>query len=215
MVDYNRVVVSGTLGGGADIWSCGFNFAPDIGPMVIAPEDLTAWAEAIATSITTLFPAALSNGLSSDGMVTLISCYYYADHTGPATSVGVADSTRTGSGSTTLPLSTACVASLRTALSGRRYRGRIFWPAVGWEVDPDGTFDATIWGPFTEDVAEFMGQIADAAPLATDLRPVVLSVAGGFVTPVTSITADNGPDTQRRRDDDVADATQSSPYPPA
>lgn len=213
MPDYNRVVISGTLGEGSEIWSCGVNFAPDSGPTVQSPTDLGQWAAAIVAGPVTNLPAALGNGLSSSGEITEVSTYFYADIGTPAISVGTAGASKAGSGTGALPLSTACVATLLTALSGRRYRGRLYWPAIGWQVDPDGSFDGTIWTPFAEDVAEFLEGVATAAPGATDLRPVVVSVAGGFVTPVTSIRADDLPDTQRRRDESLTPTYQVSPYP--
>lgn len=213
MPGYNRVVISGTLGDGAEIWSVGVNFFPDDGPLVQDPSDLGQWAAAIVAGPVAAMPAALTNGLSSSGRVTEVSCYFYADIGDPAISVGTATANKVGTGSGTMPLSTACVATLLTALAGRRYRGRLYWPAVGWECDPDGSFDSTLWEPFSEDVSEFLEGLATSAPGATDLRPAVVSQAGGFITPVISVRSDDSPDTQRRRDEGLVPNVEVSPYP--
>lgn len=214
MVAYNRVVFEGLVGSGGEIWSCGVNFGPQTGDLVLLPQDLNVWAAAIVAGPIFNLPAGLSNGLSSGGRFTGVKTYYYADHTGPATAVGEALATKVGTGNLNLPLSTCCVATLRTPLSGRRNRGRIYWPALGYDILGAGTFDPDTWSDFAFDMAEFLEGVAQAAQPLALLQPVVLSKVAGTVTDVTSVVADNAPDSQRRRDEGLNVIYSNAPYPP-
>lgn len=196
---YNRLVVSGTLGGGADIFSVGFNYTPDLGAPVITPTDLNLWAAACATYFAGATLPNLKAGLSTSGTIREFRTYYHASDTGPATTVGTASASIAGTGTANQPLPTSFVLSLRTALAGRRARGRAYWPALSVVVQAAGTFSSGFMSAAPTEARNMIVAFGDAAS-ATDLRPVVVSKVGaGQVTPVTQVAIGNVPDTQRRR----------------
>lgn len=105
-----------------------------------------------------------------------------------------------------LPPDVALVVSLRTALANRRGRGRFYLPALAAaSLATDGKVAAasittlmaalgTAWGPYT-----------------TALDTVVIySRVGRFTTPVTSFNIGNIFDTQRRRDNKIAETRTST-----
>lgn len=215
MPAYNRVVLSGTLASGAEEFSVGMNFAPDLGAGISSPAELNSWAIAIANDLGTATADSIDRGLSLTGSVTQVSTYWYPDVGAPATAVGTASALYSGSVAAIHPLQTSVVVSLRTAFAGRRYRGRFYWPALGWTVGATGKFTGTPVSAAADDFAEMLEFIAGADGTSVELRPVVVSKAGGFVTPVTSVSVGDVPDTQRRRRDGLTEIYVNSPYPPA
>jgi hypothetical protein len=103
-----------------------------------------------------------------------------------------------GTGVQNNPPYVAAVMSLHTSGFGRRRRGRIYLPANGISCD-----SATgLMGTLVQDHVDHMRTVIAAwgdtgAPFAA--TPVVVSQTGGFSTPITSISLDNKPDTQRGR----------------
>lgn len=101
-----------------------------------------------------------------------------------------------------LPLSTSLCITLRTALAGRRYRGRTY--LTGFAEGSNSATGTCVAGS-AENARSFIEDIhGDIALGAASLSPgdglVVASFTGGFATPVTSIVVrDLVWDTQRRR----------------
>lgn len=212
MPGFNRVVLSGGLASGQEEWSTGVAFS-DAGSGVTGAADLATWADTIADNLGTFIGSSLDNGVSAQGTISEVSCYWYADTVGPALNVGSAVATYAGSTPATHALQTSVVMSLRTGLSGRRYRGRAYWPALGWTINTAGRFAGTEPSVAASEFVDLLGAIADAAPGASALVPVVVSRAGGFLTPVSSVAVGNVPDTQRRRRDSLPELYVTSPYP--
>jgi len=103
-----------------------------------------------------------------------------------------------------LPNNAALVMSLRTALRGRSFRGRLYMGGIA-ESQASGN---NVIASFRDNAVIEWSEIIlfVTAPLSPDLQLVVLSYfSGGAVrgtpvaTPVTSITADTRIDTMRRR----------------
>lgn len=127
-----------------------------------------------------------------------MSAYYYGDTSGVATVVShVPVTTLVGAGSAgvELPLQCAIVVSLRTALNGRRYRGRFYVPMTSQSLtnhqlpSAETTAIASAW-------QSVLNTLKDAVPT---LEPVVVSFTGSVATPVTSLIVDSRVDIQRRR----------------
>lgn len=103
-----------------------------------------------------------------------------------------------------VPWDVAVTITLRTAVGGRSGRGRIYlgpltqaWTA-GSAVNPPQVAGAAadiLANAYVDLVARLQ-----ATAGATGLTPGVLSIKDGICRPVTSITIDKRPDTQRRRD---------------
>jgi hypothetical protein len=111
-----------------------------------------------------------------------------------------------GTKTTAIPSECAAVLTLLTAKRGRRYRGRIYLPAVDQgSINVDGTIVATA----TAGIVQQWNGLATAAA-AAQWTPVVASYGHGtlhgqptqwtpFATPVTLVRMDSVMDVQRRR----------------
>lgn len=92
----------------------------------------------------------------------------------------------------------ALICKKRTALVGRRYRGRMYLPAsylVGTQVGPSGVIDTTALAAIQTRMTNWL------ADMASSLQPVVLfhTTAPFTATPVTSLVLETVIGTQRRR----------------
>lgn len=206
MPGYNRVVLSGTLASGAEIWSCGINFGAPGSTLIQTAGDLGTWAAALGPVMTTTLGGTLGSALSSQGRLTLISTYYYPTTTANAAAVGSFVTSTSGSSTAALPLQTAVVASLRTPFAGRSNRGRFYWPLLGIPVGITGRLSGANTSALATAVATMLNSIAGAAPASSVLEPAVVSAVQDTVTSVTSVDVGDVPDTQRRRSQGLVDA---------
>lgn len=208
---YNRLVISGTVGNGADIWSTGINFSALLGPLVISQADLGLWAEQAATELEgTALGTNLSAGLSANGSITEVRTYYYASNTGPSTFVATSPVTKIGSGTANNPLPTSMVLSLKTPFAGRSFRGRMYWPALSTVVQTGGTFSTSFMSSIATEAANLLNAMSGAAAGTYDLVPAIVSKTRDLVTPVTQVSVGNVPDTQRRRRDALVESYASA-----
>lgn len=214
MPRYLRFTISGTLASGTEEWSttCHFQDPNQIAPS--EPQDLQGWADNCATDIGLLVTSQLKNGLSITGAIRRIDTYEYEDIGEPASLQGGAVLNYAGSATAVNPLPTSMVGSLRTGLPGRRYRGRMYWPAVGLQLTVGGRFSTSDATGAPPDFAEMLEGISTRWPATGAPVPVVVSKVGGVVTPVTSIQVGDVPDTQRRRRDALVETYSTSAYPP-
>lgn len=210
---YNRLVLSGTLAGGDEIWSTGCNFTSELGPLVISPGDLANWAEGAAVFLEAGLATPLNNGVSANGTINEVRAYFYPTNDGPAQFVGIAPCDYIGSGTANHPLPTAMVFSTMTAIAGRSFRGRMYWPCLSNTINSSGRLASSTTTTIASDVVAMLEGLADAPAIATDLRPAVVSKTRDLVTPVTSIRVGDVPDTQRRRRDALVEAYTTSPWP--
>lgn len=148
----------------------------------------------------------LQNMLTADQAVDTGTLYEYAVDDGPATGVGQRSlSGITGNAANCRgPLQTCIVASLRTAQSGRSYRGRQYFPGHVLTI-VQGT--ALISPTDTNNVASLaatMGnEVSTAVASSLSINTAywgVYSRTQHVITPITQVTADNRLDTQRRRE---------------
>lgn len=207
-----RAVLSGGLASNAERWSVGAWFTD---PNQIAPplaSEVQAWATAIAAAIPTAVAGTLRNALTTSGTIDTVNTYWYPGLDGPAGISGAANLTFAGLGTAIHPLPTSMVASLRTGRAGRRYRGRSYWPALGLTVDASGKFTSTDTTAVPQRFKDLFLAIEDAWPATGAIELVVASKVANEVTPVTSISVGNVPDTQRRRRDGLIEAYTSVTY---
>lgn len=209
MVARNKIVIGGTLGS-TDVarWSVGINYgAGPGGDLVTTAADLRAWAVDLGGSIALgayLGPRMLSN-LTAEGTVRDVTCYYYDASSPTAVAVGQATTVKVGTGSVRMPAQVSAVASLRTGLSGRSYRGRFYWPAIGETMADTLSFVAGAAPALCEEFRDFIVDIGATGPNGT-LIPVVHSATLDLLTAVSEVAVGSIPDTQRRRRDNLVEA---------
>lgn len=206
-----RMVLTGALPGG-EIWSTGF-WMIDTG--VSSNGEASAQAEVITFTL---------NSSDASGAMRIVAanlwnnqvkwlktlCYHYVAGGTSADFSGewVLPTPRVGGLTNGLPNQCAAVLSLRTDLSGRRNRGRMYLPAQGAALQVDGQLQDTV-----------AAAVADGWALAfTDINAsdagkiVVMSAVGSTATQVSLVRMDSRLDVQRSRAnkqsvDSVANAT--------
>jgi hypothetical protein len=192
---YSKNVLSGTLPGG-EIFATAFWCNE-------APSDDTA-TQAQADNFAGEFNTAVADTgspvsfLSSQGQYTDLTVYSYLDDTGKATYSAVSPITGgSGTGNPTMPNQVAIVATLLTGLTGRRRRGRMYFPCLSTTLT-NGQASA-LPNPFATWLANYF--TACNSHLGSAASIVVLSQVGGDSRHVTAISVDTRLDIQRRRAD--------------
>lgn len=205
MPAFNRVVLSGTLASGAEIWSVGINFHAPASTPISTPGDLTTWASNIDTVMDTSLAGALGTGLSTTGRLTAVTTYFYAATDAPASAVGSFATSTSGIGTARNPLQTSVVCSLRTPFAGRSYRGRFYWPLLGQTIETTGRLSGASTSALATAAANMLTGMINAAPASSVLEVGVVSRALDAVTTVTAVDVGDVPDTQRRRSQGLVD----------
>lgn len=193
-----RVVFSGILPGG-EIWNTGFWMvgsapADEAAANILAQELYVAFiSDSSSTAFATLATAGWSNGVNVDK----VTVYSYPSGGGSSAVVGAhTESPTIGSGGPTSPDQVCYVLTLRTGLSGRQNRGRMYLPANRLSLDSEGLVSSgdqsSIVGAFGAGMTAW--NLTAGAP-----EIVVLSQTAGAANLVTSVDADRRPDIQRRR----------------
>lgn len=201
MPRYHRVYIDGTLAGGAERWSVGLGFTSSAS-VTPTPAGLTAWADAIMTSLAggSGWAGNLKSLLSTQGSITGVRVYSYADVGAPADVQGASTLVALpGSGTPTMPPQCSLVASLLTGNPGKSFRGRIYWPHCGGALAAGGK-SGLAGQTLTTNMGAWLGSLG--ALNTGDVGEVaVVSQALGAVTPVTTVSVGDVVDTQRRRRD--------------
>lgn len=118
-----------------------------------------------------------------------------------------------GTGSGNLPVQTSCVVSLRTGVSGRTGRGRNYLPFNGTALTTGHQFSTT---PITNAAIAYqtwlqaINAYSSVPSNVSSIVPCVASHVTGNLSPITQVTVDSDPDTQRRRSDKILAASQVS-----
>jgi len=206
MAERLKLVIGGTIGGGIEEWSTGVHFTPPTGD--VDSPTLSAWANQVKQDFAFVGSYFNIKNLFSTGVaITTVSAYHYPE-TGPADFVGTSSaSAAPGTGAAVLPPQIAVVATLRTALAGRRNRGRMYLPAMGGEFGISGgqSYRFTGAGDVADEVAEWLLAMAAAWPGPEAIQPVVYSAVGQTLTPVSEVSVGDVFDTQRRRRDELVE----------
>ena len=202
-----KVVVSGHNAGNAErwafsLWFNGYGPWPDEDAFDPAGMDLTTnWP---------LFISSLCIANQPDFAVTSYDAYYYQGGVAVTHQQETVNHVGTGTGDG-MPLQIACVMTLRTALSTRRGRGRIYLPFTDSnQMGANHIFASSN----VNNCVDYLALYLSALQLTGDYTPVVVSQTGGTSNVITSVDADLVPDTQRRRANRLTSARHSSPVSP-
>lgn len=206
MTEY-RVILSGTSPAPGEVWSCGMSLQ-GVAP-AMTQDQITAWATNIATAVNAYTSAnPLVSLLSSSGSMTTVRCEVRDPATEDLVRAGEAAIPTGLSGSATpnKVLQASVVISLRTAVPGRSYRGRVYWPA--WVYTPTGELlfsTGTLPGYLTAyaDLVELVNAQAIVVDPSFAVILVVRSRLLHVSTPVTALAVGTVPDIQRRRRDAI------------
>lgn len=203
MVGRAKVVIDGTLGGGTEQWSCGFNFGDGETALPFSLDACQAWADAIRTRIQALpTTSTLRQWMSSSGAIRGVQIYRYL---GGNVSEFVVESNLTtpliGAGTGTNPWSSARVVTLRTARAGRSFRGRFYWPDLSTTTNGFGRLSNNVAA--LDQVRDFLQGIRDDAPDNSGATLVVYSQTRDELTPVSRLELGDVMDSQRRRRQDL------------
>lgn len=151
-------------------------------------------------------PSTLSNLqklLSPDQRFDELALYEYAVSPGPATGIGKVSPNAPGSTGITHPLQVAAVATMRSALSGPSYTGKMYLPAhTMTSVSTSARFTQAQTDQLASTAAAYIGDVQEGIQQSlaiSSLGPVVYSPKKGIATPLITLEVDNRPDIQRRR----------------
>lgn len=111
-----------------------------------------------------------------------------------------------GGGPLLLPPEVACVVSLRTAVTSRSTRGRVFLPLQGMSLDGvNGIFEVASASTVATAVQAFLQSVKGhtfleaGGSLEYSLIPTVVSTTHQSTQDITSLRVDTKPDVQRKR----------------
>lgn len=169
----------------------------------ITVDELKAITDGFATEFTGTAKTDLLAMLPADQAYDLVSGYFYATTPNdPATLVSHTALTGwTGTTSNTLPLQTAMCVTTHSNYAGASNRGRMYLPATGLNMDVH-KFITTNVDQAVVAVKGLLEQGSLTIKLhspVTAAQAIVFSPKKGTGQAITSVSADNKPDTQRRR----------------
>lgn len=133
--------------------------------------------------------------LSADLTVSQITVRYLGDAAGPETTLFITPAQAGGVGAGSEPSNVALCVSLRSALAGRRFRGRKYFSGIPVGAVTDNSISPTTADPI---VNAINGLITDLATAGFPLQ--IVSFTGLTSVPVvTALVVDYFVDSQRRR----------------
>jgi hypothetical protein len=191
-------VISGTMPTG-EIFQTAFWIGGAAAPSISDASEQSFAANTQMQAVFTAMKAIMGSGT----VITALDGYGYTGG-GGATSHGHAPLNIPGTSATPHPNQCALVVTLRTAVSSRNARGRMYFPATGIQMPAGG-------GPAaTGSQNALVDAVAALATWAGGTNPmVVVSQTLTATHPVTSVSADNIVDTQRRRRNKLIGTTYS------
>jgi hypothetical protein len=199
-----KIVLRGTQAGD-QTWSTAF-WATVASGSAITGTNIGPLAVAIEAGPLNTFATFCKNHIwSSITTYEGATVYYYPDGSIHAEYVGIADATSiAGSETPYQPALLSMVQSLRTPLSGRSYRGRMYVPASGVGVNSTAQWPDDIIGDMATATAAMLSTFNTADYSAHGLAgqgACIASFTTGGVVPITTVEVDSKPDTQHRRQD--------------
>lgn len=191
-----KLVLEGSLGQG-EVFATGF-WVPSIPDVGVA--GLQADVDSLRTFMQTGASgplATLATLIDSGARYNGIRAYAYnaGDTAARAQVFSAFTSLFGGSGTGSLPLQSAIVATLRTGRIGRQYRGRMYLPCTAQPLTAHQLGSTTI----TALLGALKATFNNAATYSSMGSPRVVSFTGGHTAAVTQITMDSKIDIQRRR----------------
>jgi len=188
-----RVVISGTSPAG-ESFAWGFWLNAGQGSLVATQ----ATATAISTAFSANAAAQLRGLILATSSYTLVTVYSYETAAPAATYVAEAPiSPGTGTGTDpAMPLQVAWAVTIRTAIAGRQYRGRLYLPVSSMLLTAHQVTQSQTSAVMNA-VRGFLAAVNGSATVVGSV--CVVSVVGGVATQATAITVDSRLDIQRRR----------------
>lgn len=209
-----HVVVQGHLTG-QEVFEWGFWFGAVADTLADQQTFANTWRDLFQEDVLdTLTPL-----ITTDCGYDSIRVYGYLHPTGPAdfvTDSPITGGVGTGVGAG-MPLQVAGCVTLRTALAGRRHRGRLYLPINNAGVLASHQTDSSHVDGITDDLATWFNHMnAGQVSGGGEGGVCVISQVAGVATPVTLLTMDTKLDVQRRRAaSQIATATGSATVTPA
>lgn len=204
-IAHNVIRFQGSLPGG-EKWSITPRFASDVGPLYRTYEELVAWGESIRQlNDGAVFGSNIWNAMSRAVALDTIRLEYRDENDDLETVAEISTQGLSQSGAVAnKPFQTSIVTSLITGRPGRSYRGRLYWPALGIELDSSSLrvpLNALTY--LNQDVQGFLSAVQEAQPTVRAVRLAVVSNTLSVATAVTQIQMGDVLDTQRRRRDSL------------
>lgn len=214
-MSYFRVSILGTLPTG-EVWSVNPVFDPtsEVG-WLISQANIDAAATLIANRT---IPTTLRSIMSAASARTGARVEVRNDATDALEYISVqgSSSATAGTGTTTLPLQSALVASIRTSTPGGSGRGRLYWPALGAVLNVSGRLATPTPAAFLADMKTYLAGIEadlEAQFIAVPFNLAVRSKTTHSTPHATRIQVGDVIDTQRRRRDAQAESYSTVNYP--
>lgn len=213
-----RIVIHGTMSG-SQTWSTGFFIALGAATATPTPAQCATIAGAADSAAQTWWNT-LKGYQAPYCSYVGVRAYGYAAGSSTSSSTGesAASSPVAGVGTHPNVPYVSLVVSLRTAVSSRSTRGRMYVPLTdGTYYDGDGQATTSATSQFNSATRTMLNAVLTAAVAAfpsASSEIVVASFTDSKVTPVTQLRVDSLPDVQHRRVDKVgATSVNILPYP--
>lgn len=217
-MSYIRVRLIGSLPGG-EVWSVNpaFNETTNV-----ADWDQTAGQSAADAIGAVTIPTALNDLRSGNAVGVTVRVERRSD---AHELLGAAESAWTAGKATSvtprMPPQIAVVLSLRSTIPGSRGRGRLYWPALGGQVDsttlrmsvPTPAAAASAAAQYLDAIATALKNALAPTPSLIDYDLCVVSPTTGTKTRITRIEVGNVYDVQRRRRDRLTEVYAGVPMP--
>jgi hypothetical protein len=200
----DRLVISirGSLPQG-EVWSVNPAFIGNFTTAVPSHAALQSVVTRLAGGAASIVTGALRDGLSSQGTVDSFRVSYYgtdgklADY-----AEGVLASPLAGQNALQLPLTAAVALSLYSEIPGRRYRGRLFWPALGLSLDSTtGRIPQSLTTALATAARTMLVSLESALDPGWDAVPAIWSKTNGSGVEVSQVRVGDVPDSMRTRKD--------------
>lgn len=193
-----RIIFSGTLAGGSDIWTTGHSCTALTGKSqgqldAIAAQCADLWDIEVWTPLATV-----SDYVPVQVVWTSVRVEDFNGTSVVRTATHDVNSPQPGQGVTSLPPQCSGVISLRTGQPGGRRRGRMYFPPFAATVlDAYGTFIFAARNALADSLSQYFTAFNGDATVES--TAVVASQTGGFLSEIVEVRVGNIIDTQRRR----------------
>lgn len=188
-----------------------------IGLAVSSPSPITSqaalstWATASAAWIVSNIGTSLTGLMDASTSIVSVKMAYMVGTRQVAAATSLLSTAKVGTGTTPLPGQVSCVFSLLSALTGKSYRGRSYWPATGAAIGASGRFTAVLATLATQFDLLIKGAISGAAGAPGAAAMAIYSATHDVCTSISNIRVGDVPDIQRRRRQ-KGEVTATIPY---
>lgn len=203
LADLVKYVIKGT-GVGSEIWQTQIWLQANA--QIGSVADLQTAVDDEAAGVTTLWTAIKPYIYTSYALTELHGYYYTNGHADADYAAVHVFTPAAGTLATAAaPVDTCLVCSTRTGRAGQSYRGRMYFPCHAVTQPSTGLFSSSITAIYVNACAAFLSDINSGYGSV-----VVTSRTADAATFVTSVSADNKPDVQRRRENRLSGGTPAT-----